>query len=428
MARFKFLILIGFVVGIFVFLGFRFIAPRIFQNSNETVGVVGRYNTYGLPTPILSTIGMGLTVLDKSGQPTPGIAKTWEGSDSGKTWIFHLRQDLHWQDGTNVVSDDINYNFQDADVQRPDKYTIIFKLGSSFAPFPVTVARPVFKKGLLGTGQWKVVNLSLAGEYVETLTLQDSSNDQRVYKFYPTEERAKLAYELGEVRKIQDLIDDKPFETWTNTKVTKNVNKQRYVAVFFNTKDDFLKDKDVRQALTYAIDKDSLSADREYGPISSNSWAYNPSLKHYDLDPAKAKGLIDKSQLSPEQKANLKIKLTTTPELLSTADKIIKDWKNIGIDATLQVTSFLPDQYQAFLGIYDIPLDPDQYMTWHSSQTQTNITRYDNPRISKLLEDGRLETNPEKRKGVYLDFQRFLVEDTPAAFLFYPTYFTIERK
>ena len=107
---------------------------------------------------------------------------------------------------------------------------------------------------------------------------------------------------------------------------------------------------------------------------------------------------------------------------------IAKDWEKVGIKVNLQVISQIPSDYQAFLAIFDIPDDPDQYSMWHSTQTATNITRYQDPRIDKLLEDGRSEINIDARKRIYFDFQRFLVEDSPAVFLYYPTIYTIGRE
>ncbi|MCS7092795.1 MAG: peptide-binding protein, partial [Patescibacteria group bacterium] len=77
--------------------------------------------------------------------------------------------------------------------------------------------------------------------------------------------------------------------------------------------------------------------------------------------------------------------------------------------------------------IYDIPLDPDQYSLWHSMQTESNISKYANPRIDKLLEDGRVTIDIQERKKIYLDFQRFLLEDAPCVFLYHPEYYSIVR-
>lgn len=400
--------------------------PRI-THANETIGIVGEYTPDNLPRSITNLISMGMTVTGADGKVIGAIAERWEASDSGKMWTFYLKKDLKWQDGANVTSNDINYNFNDAEVTKSDKYTITYKLNTGFAPFPVTLSRPIFKTGLLGLGEWRVVRLSLAGTFVETLTLEDKNKDTRTYKFYPTESRAKLAYQLGQVDKLNDLTKVEPFENWNTLDLEKKVNKQRYVALFLNTSDNITADKEFRQALNYAIDKSKFGEDRAVSPISSGSWVYNPSVKPYNQDIKHAKELISSAEIDPEAKKSLKMKLTTVSDLLPLAEEIQKNWKEIGIETTIQVTSYVPDDFQAHLAIYDVPSDPDQYAIWHSSQLKNNITRFKNVRIDKLLEDGRLETNSEKRRQIYFDFQRFLVEDTPAIFLYYPSYFNVSR-
>jgi len=79
------------------------------------------------------------------------------------------------------------------------------------------------------------------------------------------------------------------------------------------------------------------------------------------------------------------------------------------------------------LSAQDIPIDPDQYIFWHSTQANTNITGLVNAKIDKLLEDGRMEQDQEKRKKIYIDFQKRLVDELPALFLYYPTSYTVTR-
>jgi peptide/nickel transport system substrate-binding protein len=426
-SRFKLIFFVGIGIGIIVFIFFELLFPNLPKGTTK-IGIVGEYTPDNLPISISRSISVGLTNLDKTGSPIIGVSDKWEASDSGKVWTFHLNDNLHWQDGSDLTSKDIKYNFSDAAMSTPDKYTVIFKLKTPLSTFPAIVSKPIFKKGLLGLGEWRVTGLTLAGSYIETLTIQDKDNNQRIYKFYPTEDRARLAYELGGIDELTDLMDSKPFSSWNVANVTKNVNTQRYVAIFFNTTDGLTGDKDFRQALNYAIDKNQFGQKRAFGPISPASWAYNPSLKPYDQDIPHAKELITEAKIDPATRKDLKIKLTTTPDLLSQAEIIAKDWEKIGVKTTVQVTSYSPEDYQAFLATYDIPNDPDQYSTWHHTQTQTNLTKYNNARIDKLLEDGRLETNQEKRKQIYFDFQRFLVEDSPAAFLYYPVYFSVSKK
>lgn len=165
---------------------------------------------------------------------------------------------------------------------------------------------------------------------------------------------------------------------------------------------------------------------RAIGPISASSWAYNSQVKRYNYDPNKAKEIIDEFKKNADVDEVL-VDLTTPPILLPQAEIIAKDWESVGLKVNLQVFSGVPGEFQALLAIFDTPVDPDQYSVWHSTQTATNITHYQNARIDKLLEDGRTEVNLEERRKVYLDFQRFLVEDSPAIFLYYPVTYTIMR-
>lgn len=422
------MLILGIILGLLAFLGLKFLTPLLFERKVERIGKIGRYSVSELPNSVLNLVSSGLTTIEVNGEAKGAIAQSWEVSGDGKEWKFHLKNNIFWQDGTKVTSGDISYNFEDVQVQKPDSSTVVFKLTSPFSPFAGVVAKPVFKKGLLGVGIWKVTDLSLAGTHVESLTMVDKEGDKKIFKFYPTEDRAKLAYKLGEIDEIDDLTDSTPFTTWKTADIKSVVDEQRYVGVFFNTLDDSLKDKNLRQALTYAIDKDKLGFKRAYGPLSQNSWAYNPQTKPYDYDVTRAKELINESkQLSDDQKANLKIKLVTTVPLLGVAEKIATDWKAIGVTTTVSVTQAIPSDFQAFLAIYDIPPDPDQYSTWHP-QGAANISHYTNTRIGKLLEDGRMELDLEKRKKIYFDFQRFLVEDDPVAFLYHPASYTVLRK
>jgi ABC-type transport system substrate-binding protein len=61
--------------------------------------------------------------------------------------------------------------------------------------------------------------------------------------------------------------------------------------------------------------------------------------------------------------------------------------------------------------------DPDQYLFWHSTQTKTNLTQTNNPKIDKLLEEGRQTFDQQERKKIYQEFQKILLEECPAIFL-----------
>lgn len=424
-SRFKVLIAIGIGIGVIFFLILNIALPKFGGWEEKRIGLFGRFTPTTLPNNILEMIGDGLTSFDENGNVIPNLSSSWSTPDKGKTWIFTLKDEIYWQDEREVLSKNLTYRFSDAQVSYPDNKTITFTLQNTYSAFPSVVSVPVFRSGLLGTGVWNVKNLSLVGEYVDQIALESEKKERIIYKFYPTEERLKLAFELGEVDEIINLIDPKPIISWPRVKVEKEINKGEYVAVFFDVNDGILGDKSVRQALSYATNKEVLGSIRAISPISEDSWAYNPQVKPYSFDPKRAKTMIE--ELPNELKNNLNITLTTSPILLSQAELIQKDWEAVGIKTTIQVMSNIPTSYQALLAIFDIPDDPDQYSIWHSTQTQTNITHYSNPRIDKLLEDGRTTLAVADRKQIYQDFQRFLVEDAPAMFLYYPTTYTIRR-
>jgi peptide/nickel transport system substrate-binding protein len=430
--RFKGIIIIGVVLGGILSTLFIFFSPALTRAKSERIAIAGRYYSENLPSSVVSLISDGLTHVDENGIVEPALAESWETPDKGKTWIFRLKKDMKWQDGTPITSNTIQYEFADVDIERPDDETIVFKLDQAFSPFPTVVSSPVFKQGLLGMKAWSVKNITATGGFIEKLELVNGQ-DTKLYRFYPTVERTKLAYKLGEVDTIIELQDPIPFDTWKNTNVSSNADTSQVATIFFNTQDPTLSEKSLRQALAYAIDKNTLIAgnqnalgERAIGNMSPKSWSFNPQVKPYDFDQNRARELID--DLPDEVTKDLSIKLMTSPLLLSAAEKIVNDWRAIGIPATVQISTVTPAEYQAFLTLYDIPKDPDQYPLWHSTQATTNISHYASPRIDKLLEDGRILIDLEERRKVYLDFQRFLLEDLPAVFLYYPKYYTITRK
>ena len=103
--------------------------------------------------------------------------------------------------------------------------------------------------------------------------------------------------------------------------------------------------------------------------------------------------------------------------------------KEIGIEANVRVmewASFIgrfikTGDFDVVLLGWGLSLDPDQYSIWHSSQQapgQFNFIGYNNPRVDKLLEQGRLELNPDKRMKIYHEFASILLADSPIVYLY----------
>jgi len=217
---------------------------------------------------------------------------------------------------------------------------------------------------------------------------------------------------------------------WTKkVDLVESTNYQQYLAILFNLKDPQLSNKPLRQALAYATEKKAESKDsRCLGPISPESWAYNSNVKPYTYSPTQAKELFDKFEEEASVSGKLRINLGTSQSFLSLAEAIAQSWEKVlDIEVDVKIINSIEPNFQSILIAQEIPLDPDQHVLWHSTQ-DSNISNFSDLKVDKLLEDGRKELDQDSRIDIYQDFQRFLLEESPAIFLRYPTTYTINRK
>ena len=393
--------------------------------------MVGAYNIDNLPSDILYKISRGLTFAAKDGTIRPDVATKWKIGNHGKTYVFYLRNDIYFSDGTNLTSDLIRYNFANLSVMRPNKYTIVYSLKDSYSPFLLTVSKPIFKKGLIGISSYKIKDVKLNGNFVEYINLVSKKGKKISYQFYPTNSALKTAFSLGEVSKVVGLPDVKfrntTFYSFKNARVEKEVDYQKLAALFYNNQDHVLSSKFLREALSYTIPDNFSQGIRNSGPFSPFSFASQETTDLYRQDIEHAKLLLDKAKSASEAASKISLTIDTLPWYESTANSIAGIWKKLGISFKVKVTTKIPSSFQVYLGEFNLSADPDQYTLWHSDQP-SNITNYNNLRVDKLLEDGRKEIDIEKRKKIYAEFQKYILSDPPASFLFFPYTFDVTRK
>lgn len=428
-------ILLYFAVGLLVFfvlrLSFEYIYPKYVAYHKETIGIVGAYISDDLPANILYKISRGLTTIAKDGTAKPDLARDWKVQDDGKTYIFYLKTNIYFSDNQELTSDLIRYDFSNVRTETPDKYTIVFKLKDAYAPFLITVSRPIFKKGFIGVGNYKIKNIELNGNFVESIELV-SLNTQKslVYEFYPTVDSSKAAFALSDVSKIVDLPDvnfkKTSFYNFKNASVNKKINYNELVTLFYDTRDKNLSSKTLREALYYTIPNQFEEGVRNFGPFSPFSFAAQPGLNTYEQDIDHAKLLLEKFK-NETKSTKISLRLDTLSQHKKTAQTIAKIWKGLGIETNIKIVDKVAPNFQVFLGEFTLSHDPDQYVLWHSDQIN-NITHYSNLRVDKLLEDGRQTQDIEKRKKIYADFQKYFLADPPASFLFFPYTYDVTRK
>lgn len=437
---------------------FSVLLPLLIKNitlkKQNYIAVVGQHTLSNLPTIIKQQLSSGLTSIGTDLSSQPMLAERWILEDDNQQYRFVLKKGVFWQDGKELIPEDVYYNFADVlIVTTPND--VIFKLPEAFAPFPVAVSEPILRSTnqkhfllpdttrLIGIGQYEMLDYKMLGNYLKEFRV-DGPEERYIYRFYPTEDAAVQAFKKGEVDVLLDLASCHDLCEWSNLEIVKDLDYNSYLALFFNNADPLLT-KNVRQAFAYALEKDYGEA-RANSPVNPQSWAYLEGGKDYQKDWERAtERLIDEL---PREPLNFEVTTTTIfqeeaklmqQELQAFGQEAIKvcqqssdveDKKlcdNLTINLQIKISNF-PDtgNFQLLLMGQSIPIDPDQYLMWHSTQA-TNFTHYKNTRIDSLLEKGRQTLDMEERKSIYQEFQQFLLEDPPAIFLRYLERFSIAR-
>jgi peptide/nickel transport system substrate-binding protein len=219
-----------------------------------------------------------------------------------------------------------------------------------------------------------------------------------------------------------------------------------YTYLGFNLKRQPFNDVRIRKAINLAIDKQEIIDGVYLGlgePIASpykpgTRWS-NPDLKPYPFDPQQARSLLaeagykdtDGDGIVEKNGKKLSFEVLTNhgnKEREKTVVIIQRRLKEIGIDIhirTIEWASFITrfiktGDFDAVVLGWQLGLEPDQFAIWHSSQQkpgQFNFIGYSNPKVDKLLEQGRKEFDPGKRMHIYHQFAEALYEDSPIVYL-----------
>lgn len=429
-SRHKKYILIGNIIGFFCTLfflqAFPLIYSQLFGQKNYVIGIVGNFSENNLPLFIQNQISRGITSLLPSGEATPLLAYKWDMDDKGTIYTFYLKNNIFWHDGSKLKARDVNYKFKGVNISYVDDYTFKVSLKEPYSPITVILSKPLFKNNLIGNGDYKVAKIEYNGESISEISLQPITKGYSAikYRIYFSNDDALLGFKRGEVNMLYQLNSLGNLVNWKNIKKNEVTLYDRYVGIFYNLKSDLFKEKETRQGLTYAIPKFD-NFENTLTPISPFSWAYSNKTRLYKYDPEIASKILSKSQISS---ASSEITISAYPSLLTVAQIVSEAWKKVGVNSKIKVISSIPTDFQVLIITQTIPPDPDQYQYWQSTQDSTNLTHYNNLKIDKLLEDGRKTNDLEKRKKIYADFQRYLVDDAPVIFLYYPKVYTVERK
>jgi peptide/nickel transport system substrate-binding protein len=292
----------------------------------------------------------GLTRLNHRGEVVPELARNWDVSTDGLIYIFHLRTDIRWHDGTPFTADDVVFTIrlmQDPDypgapdigelwrtveVEKIDDYTVQFALSETFAPFLDYTTIGLLPEHLLegtqsaelpgldfnlspvGTGPFQIEEVEISDGEIASILLKRASDfyssgpllENVRLRFYPTHQSALRAYEAGEVDGVsQILLEDLPQAYEAESLNLYTAQRAQYNLVFLNLGQPnalpFFQDVEVRQALLYGLDRQGLIDDVLQGhgivahsPIVAGTWAYDEDVPRYEYDPERAQALLSR--------------------------------------------------------------------------------------------------------------------------------------
>ncbi|OGM97566.1 MAG: hypothetical protein A2735_01570 [Candidatus Yanofskybacteria bacterium RIFCSPHIGHO2_01_FULL_41_21] len=438
----------------------------------------------------------GLLKYNGAGKLVPDLAKSYEISSDGLNYTIYLKDNVLWHDGQKLTADDIVYtiqtaqnadfgspqrvNWQGVAIQKVNDTTIIFKLNNKYAQFlnnltigilpkhiwgtiqPINFASADYNLKPIGSGPYKFEKLQ-KDEVGQIQSYQLSANkdfydgqpfiNTIIIKFYDSEDSMITAYNGNDIQNISSISP----QNLNKLKFKQRVNitelkVPRYFAVFFNqTKNPILANKNVRLALNYATDKQTI-IDAVVG--GKGSAIYSPMIESvleisqditkytYDLDQAKTvlttdgwastsdDGILQKGSGKNQTRLTIHITTSTLPDLVKIANILKDQWGKVGVEVvvdaltTPQLQQVIKDRdYQSLLFGEILNLDPDPFSFWDSSQTQKlglNLALYNNKTVDSILNDARQLLNPIERAQKYDDFQKIVISDVPAVFLFNP--------
>lgn len=437
---------------------------------------------------VASYIYNGLVKYDKNLSITGDLADSWNISEDNLTITFKLRKNVMWHDGKPFTARDVMYTYKTIiDPKTPTAYSGDFKLvkeaeiiddytfrvkynkpfapalmswGTSILPAHLLEGRDITTSSLtrrpIGTGPY-IFKEWIAGDRI-ILSANDNYFkgrpyiDRYVMRIIP--DSATMFLELKQYG--IDMMGLTPLQFVRQTaypKFEKEFNKFNYLSfsyiyLGYNLKHKFFQDRKVRQAISYAINKQEIiegillnQGIEATGPFKPDMWSYNGNVRKYEYNVEKALSLLEEAGFKKGdggllEKDGVPFEFVVLVNQGNTvriqcAELIQKRLSEIGIRMKIRViewASFINEfidkkNFEAVLLGWTIPRDPDIFDIWHSSKQgikELNFISFENKEVDELLIKARHTLDMEKRQKYYFRIQEILAEEQPYTFLFIP--------
>lgn len=336
----------------------------------------------------------GLIWLNRDFEAQPELATSWEISEDGLEYVFHLREDVTWHDGQPFTAADVEYTFEEvlaqfhprtsnafanvSSVETPDDYTVVVTFTTPYAPFlqqmtcqeGAILPRHLYEgtdplnnprnfDSPVGTGPFMLT------EWVrgDRVVLDRNPNyfredmpylDRMVGQIMPDPTSRVLGLLSGQVDYVQSFFLPKEeiarLEASPQVTVERDTDLPGNFLMFFNTTNEPLSSADVRQALVMGLNRNQIVDQAFFGlgaPGKSAihralGWASNPNVDYdelYSYDPDRAAELLDELGHPIENGSRFDVRVIYNPAQagFNALAQIIRDnWSNIGVNVILE--------------------------------------------------------------------------------------------
>ena len=426
------------------------------------------------PTMNLSSLRsqVGVSIFDSlvdrdgEGKIVGALAESWRLLDD-RTWQFRLRRGVVFHNGEPFNAEAVRSTFlrvlnpeqkspnraNVAEVERIDvldEHTLNLVTKNPYAPFlarlidfPMVPPRYTAEKGNaglalrpVGTGPFRFVELVKDDHLVVEAFDRHWRGAPRIRRitFKPIPEPFTRAAALrnGEV----DLITTMPPNLGRELEKVPGLRVHRVPSTWqiylgLNAFRKPLSDVRVRQALNYATDVDSIiknvldgNGRRLDGPFTAGVFGFDASVKGYAPDPARARRLLAEAGYPDGLEIILDAPAGRYQGDKEIAEALGGQWQKAGFRPKVQVAEwgayfkkYLGKQMQDayLLGLGGPMQDGDELYNLVSSKGRGLY--YKNEKVDELFDQGRSTTDPAKRRRIYADLARLMVEDATWVFL-----------
>jgi peptide/nickel transport system substrate-binding protein len=414
----------------------------------------------------------------------PWLADKWDISEDGLTYTFTLKDNVKWQDGEPMTAEDVKFSFEyfakhppvsndlTADgksfiqsVEAPDAKTVVFKVEK---PLAILLGK-IGNTRIIPRHIWEKVEDPLKFNTPEAVigtgpyVLKEYSKEQGAYKyeafkdfwgpeqlvntlqFVPVSDSI-LAFDKGEID-LTGITTDilAKYQDNKEYKVIQNPAFWGYRLIFNMNKRTELKEKEIRQAFAYAIDKNELvekvarkaAVPGNAGYLPVGHTMYNSNAVNYDFDIEKAKQLLKGNKLA------FKLLAGNSNDEVRIAELLKISLAKAGIDISITSADTKTRDAAIKKGDYEIVLnghggwggDADLLRTTYAANEKTSnqspssdgIPGYNNEQINELCKQQLYEMDTTKRKEIIFKLQELIAEEIPQIPLYNTTGYIVFR-